>query len=590
MQQINVVEAESVVKGLGELCRYTEKGDTVRIVVDSKTSQAWVRKALNGDILRCRSMSSVLLMRRLEIISGLVEGLSMVSVDWVASSENHADELTRVASRWMEAWRGPRETADAPAVVVGAVVQSPVGLSERFRSWQHANWAAVSQTRGVMVDGLLCLRHGSRRGVYLPVVISPYLREYLELRHIELGHIGVVGLWYTVREEASFPEGKLSESIRDVLRTCDVCTRKQKNQYLGSQGAAWGRFPGDETFLDCLTLSGDKYKGLIAAVDSFSRFAETKPVTTFDSDNTMQFLDELTSRYGAPRVLRVDHGREFDNGGVRAWCRAHGVQLQFSSVANPRSQSIVERFNRTILGILRAMAADENRPWHELLPRAMEKYNGRVHKSLGWEAPRNVFLGRVDRRHSIDEERDWDAERSDLYNNLDWEFIEDEIDPKFRAGEAVHLRKQRAKEMFHDEPARVERPVGNRAYVVETASGKRKTVHESSLKPRRTSENELRVAESEIQDESGGDPDNAGYISCASSESVEISTDYGAKRVEDVLHVNRQDNSEILSCEKNFDSSLDENIRISQPVKPTEESSMPRRSARKPKPNRKFDQ
>ena len=154
----------------------------------------------------------------------------------------------------------------------------------------------------------------------------------------------------------------------------------------------------------------------------------------------------------------------------------------------------------------------------------------------------------------------------------------------------MHLRKQRAKEMFHDEPARVERPVGNRAYVVETASGKRKTVHESSLKPRRTSENELRVAESEIQDESGGDPDNAGYISCASSESVEISTDYGAKRVEDVLHVNRQDNSEILSCEKNFDSSLDENIRISQPVKPTEESSMPRRSARKPKPNRKFDQ
>ena len=72
-RQINLLETESVLRGLTQVVKYATKSDHVLVVVDSKTTYAWVRKALDGEIFRCRSMSGILLTRRLSLIHELAQ-------------------------------------------------------------------------------------------------------------------------------------------------------------------------------------------------------------------------------------------------------------------------------------------------------------------------------------------------------------------------------------------------------------------------------------------------------------------------------------------------------------------------------------
>lgn len=67
-----------------------------------------------------------------------------------------------------------------------------------------------------------------------------------------------VGLLKSVREEASFPEGKLAEEIANVLDACDARNMRRPPQCESSSGTARGRYPWKEVFVDCFTLQSEK--------------------------------------------------------------------------------------------------------------------------------------------------------------------------------------------------------------------------------------------------------------------------------------------------------------------------------------------
>ena len=64
---------------------------------------------------------------------------------------------------------------------------------------------------------------------------------------------------------------------------------------------------------------------------------------------------ELIPRFGKPRWVRVDAGKEFA-GEVRKLCNSMGITLRVASAGFPRSNGQVERVNREIKAAIRKYA------------------------------------------------------------------------------------------------------------------------------------------------------------------------------------------------------------------------------------------
>ncbi len=62
----------------------------------------------------------------------------------------------------------------------------------------------------------------------------------------------------------------------------------------------------------------------------------------------------IICRFGLPRILISDNGRQFDNARFREFCSEFGIDHRFTSVAHPQTNGETEVTNRTILQGLKA--------------------------------------------------------------------------------------------------------------------------------------------------------------------------------------------------------------------------------------------
>jgi transposase InsO family protein len=104
--------------------------------------------------------------------------------------------------------------------------------------------------------------------------------------------------------------------------------------------------------------SVEGYKHCIVAIDCFSKYAEVVPIKDKKSHTVAQwFYRELVARYGKPRWVRVDSGKEFE-GDFKYICEDLGIFRRVASSGYPRSNGQVERFNHEIKKAIRKYASD----------------------------------------------------------------------------------------------------------------------------------------------------------------------------------------------------------------------------------------
>ena len=68
-----------------------------------------------------------------------------------------------------------------------------------------------------------------------------------------------------------------------------------------------------------------------------------------------EFHKHITCRFGVPSIVRVDRGTEYA-GEFSKYLRSLGVVISLISTAHPRSNGIVERYNRVLKAGFRKMA------------------------------------------------------------------------------------------------------------------------------------------------------------------------------------------------------------------------------------------
>ena len=411
-RHINVAELEAAIRGLNLAVSWNAKKLTLR--TDSRTVASWLRDVVeNLQRSRMKGLHEVLVQRRLQIVADLIQTAELdVSVVWVESHKNRADALTRVPSKWLSRVKETESPIAAGAVpvrpVTGALTLEQIKVAQKadpeicaavesLLKGDPLPWSfSRMKSQLVVDDGLLC------RSVKLPVdgeVVVPVIPATLEQQalrgvHETAGHCTWSSMHDLLRAECYFPG--MAKACREYVDTCARCRAACPGGATSvppTRAAVSGR-PWSEVVLDTLELGVDRtgrYHCVLVVVDTFTKWAEVMPLRQHAAQCVAEAFTTLCMRWGPPQVVRTDNGTEFQNAVVRSLFQFFGVVVKTGAVRHPQSQGSAERFNRTLLGLIRKVL-DDSHTWKEDLEMLLRSYRIRPHGATGI-SPMEAMVG-----------------------------------------------------------------------------------------------------------------------------------------------------------------------------------------------------
>ena len=76
-------------------------------------------------------------------------------------------------------------------------------------------------------------------------------------------------------------------------------------------------------------------KFLVVGINYFTKWVEAGALATITEKNIRSFFwKNIICRYGIPRVLVSDNGKQFDNNAFRDFCSELGTKNHYSSLAH----------------------------------------------------------------------------------------------------------------------------------------------------------------------------------------------------------------------------------------------------------------
>ena len=81
-------------------------------------------------------------------------------------------------------------------------------------------------------------------------------------------------------------------------------------------------------------------------IDIFTRRCLAIEVdTSLSSERVVRVLEQLTQRFGKPKLLQIDNGPEFRGKKLDIWAKNNGVELHFIDPGKPTQNGHIESFN-----------------------------------------------------------------------------------------------------------------------------------------------------------------------------------------------------------------------------------------------------
>jgi hypothetical protein len=122
---------------------------------------------------------------------------------------------------------------------------------------------------------------------------------------------------------------------------------------------AWGSIAAHHSQLAVTTLGNGHrwttangprhFKFAMVAIEYFTKWIEARPLSTITSFTIRKFFwQQIICRFGVPKELTIDNGKQFDCQDLKEYCHSIGTKLCFASVYHPQSNGVVERANGQI--------------------------------------------------------------------------------------------------------------------------------------------------------------------------------------------------------------------------------------------------
>ena len=237
-------------------------------------------------------------------------------------------------------------------------------------------------------------------GSHLQFIVPKSIRpEILQQMHNSVisGHLGQKKTlekllqrfyWFNVRED-----------VQMWLLKCDICAANKPpirtpRAPLGKMlvGAPLDRISVD--FLGPLPVTPRNNRYILLATDHFTKWVEVMAVPDQTAKTCAQkLLNEVIARYGCPLTILSDQGGAFESSIFRELCKLLEIKKTRSSPRNPRCNGQAERFNRSLLRMIKAYLRGEQTDWDLNLGCLAAAYRASPCESTGL-TPNLLFMGR----------------------------------------------------------------------------------------------------------------------------------------------------------------------------------------------------
>ena len=251
-------------------------------------------------------------------------------------------------------------------------------------------------------SGVLFLCHLSVEGVvptFKLVVPKNLKKEILELCHSSryAGHMGVNKTTFRIKQR--FHWYSMSADVRRHVGACEACEvhkrAGKKGKYPLSRYVVG--FPLDRVGMDLLgpfptAASGNKYVLVIG--DYFTRWMEAYALPDMSAEGVARrFVLDFIARLGVPLKVTSYQGRTFVSETMANVCELLEIAKTRITSYRPMGNGLVERFNGTLVKMLRTYATKKPTEWDEYLPLVMAAYRATEHPATGF-TPNYLMYGR----------------------------------------------------------------------------------------------------------------------------------------------------------------------------------------------------
>eukprot|EP00731_Ephydatia_muelleri_P037077 Em0391g6a len=212
------------------------------------------------------------------------------------------------------------------------------------------------------------------------------------------GHLGVAKVLEKAQQRFYWVGQR--QDVEEWCRTCTTCGAQKspaKHRRAPMEVDTVTDGPMQRIAMDILgplPLTPRSNKYILVIGDYFTKWTEAFPMSDMEAGTVAKlFVNEFVVRYGAPACLHTDQGRNFESNLVKEICRLLGIVKTRTTPYHPQSDGMIERFNRTLLSMLKRAIIDAKRDWDLKLPCLMMAYRTSIHETTK-ATPFSLMFGR----------------------------------------------------------------------------------------------------------------------------------------------------------------------------------------------------
>ena len=313
--------------------------------------------------------------------------------------------LIGLVPEWTDRQLSEAQEADSDLGPVIALLKEGRRPTEvETTSWTNsAKRLVLDWDRMKLQDGVLKRTWFDNRGREVaPQLVLPraFTNRALEMAHDHqlAGHFGEKRTLARLREKYFWPGQSMD--VRRWCRGCSVCCARRPKPSRAHHPLQQDPVsePLQRVAVDLLgpleppTAKGNRY--VVVFVDYMTKWAEAYPLPDQTAETVADyFVKEFVCRFGVPRQLHSDQGRQFESALFQRMCELLHVRKTRTTALHPQSDGQTERMNRMLLDVVAKLAQNRSHDWDECLPYAMAAYRSSVHSVTG-ETPNRLMMGR----------------------------------------------------------------------------------------------------------------------------------------------------------------------------------------------------